>query len=442
MAGGIYSSMNKIRPGAYINFRTNQDEDTTIGTAGIVTMPLLLSWGPVGQLIEVTGTDMLNGNSLKKIGLMNTDSDAGPINLALENCRSVKIYNYRAAGDAATKTLTGGLVITAKYPGTFGNKIAILIKAITDGYIVETYADGYFVDSQKVAAATDLVANDYVTFGGTSVTLAATESTLLTGGSDGAAQATSTYFSLYFALLKNSRWNVLAYTGTVENDKQSIITFINTMRNDEGKYVQAVMGNITTANNEGIINSVCGVYRDNASITAENFVPWVAGATAGAGMTESLTGKVVEGATSIVGLLDNDATATALQAGKFILSFNQNGTVKVEKDINSLHTFTAIKGYDFSKNRVIRELDGIGTGIEDIWETTYLGKVSNNEAGRTLFRSSLINYLTGLENDGAIEDFDPDSVVVEPGDDVDSVIASIVIKPVDSMEFLYLTINV
>ena len=40
------------------------------------------------------------------------------------------------------------------------------------------------------------------------------------------------------------------------------------------------------------------------------------------------------------------------------------------------------------------------------------------------------------------DEFNKDLVVVEPGNDVDSVIASIAVKPVDSMEFLYMTINV
>ena len=50
-----------------------------------------------------------------------------------------------------------------------------------------------------------------------------------------------------------------------------------------------------------------------------------------------------------------------------------------------MYTFTADKSYIFSKNRVIREIDETGSGIENIWETTYLGKVTNNDNGRTLF---------------------------------------------------------
>ena len=131
-----------------------------------------------------------------------------------------------------------------------------------------------------------------------------------------------------------------------------------------------------------------------------------------------------------------------MQEGKFVLSTNQDGNIKVEKDINALHTFTAERSYTFSKNRVIRTLDEIGTSVCSIWENTYLGKVSNNDAGRTLFKSSIINYLTELQNLGAIQNFESDKVEVIAGGDIDSVIANVAIQPVDSMEILYMTINV
>ena len=213
------------------------------------------------------------------------------------------------------------------------------------------------------------------------------------------------------------------------------------MRNNEGKYVQAVISNYADANHEGIINNVCGAEIDGVQISENQFTAWVAGATAGAELNESLTGKVVNGATAIVNFKNNEEIIEGLKNGQFILSLNQDGSVKVEKDINSLHIFTE-KSYTFSKNRVIRELDEIGSGIESIWENTYLGKVTNDANGRTLFKSSIIDFLTQLQNVGAIAEFDTDSIAVEPGDNIDVVIATLAIKPLDSMEFLYMTVNI
>lgn len=442
MAGGIFSSMNKVRPGAYINFETNTKLTTSLGERGIATLATELSWGEEGKLIELTANDMNTGDCLAKIGLMPTDAKALLFNLALQNCSVLKIFKTNTGGTKATKTLEEGLVITAKYNGTFGNKIAVLVKKIGDKYDVETYADGYYVDSQKVSKIEELKANDYVVFSG-SGTLAETGATLLESGADGTTSTISTAYEQYFELLKVAKWNTMAVVTDDSETITNVNAFIKEMRESEGKYVQAVVANHDVADYEGLINNVNGVIlNDDTNVTAVQFTAWVAGATAGADIVESITGKVVENATGIIDLLSNDEIITGLGEGKFILSLNQNGEVKVEKDINSLHTFSLDKSYIFSKNRVIRELDEIGASIESIWETTYLGKVSNTEDGRTLFKSSIIDYLTTLQNKGAIVDFDSAAVNVSAGQDIDSVIASIAVKPVDSMEFLYMTVNV
>ena len=269
-------------------------------------------------------------------------------------------------------------------------------------------------------------------------------STLLSGGTNGTDAETAGY-TAYFELLRTTKFNTIAVPSTNDGVINSVIAFVQEMRDEEGKYVQAVVPynseRTTDIDYEGIIHNVNGVVLNNRTVSPVEFVAWVAGATAGADINESLTGKVVEDATEIVNLLTSAQIIEGLGKGYFILSLNQDGSIKVEKDINSLHTFNQ-KSYIFSKNRVIRELDEIGSQIESIWETTYLGKVTNNEAGRTLFKSSIISYLTELVNQGAIDTFDVDYVSVEAGTDIDSVIASIAVKPLDSMEFLYMTVNI
>lgn len=500
MAGGIFNTMNKARPGAYINFKTTPEEVSYIGERGIVTMALPLHWGGENKLIELSANDLRDGNSLSKVGLVNTESDALLLNLLLQNCTTAKLYNTYKNGVKATATLTvpdtyvltsdteiisgktyytrsgtgttedpyeytvvaspdvsdiatyyeklSGVTVTAKHPGTFGNKIAIVVTDMQNFFVVETYANGYYVETQKVTDAQSLVSNDYVDFVTDGRILTATNSILLSGGSDGTLMDGSEYLTQekYFGLLKATKFHTIGSNTTSEEDKVKIIQFIEDMRDKEGKYVQGVVANAepANANYEGIINVVNGVIlNDGTTISAADFVAWVTGATAGASIAESLTGMIVPNAIGIVDPLNNDEIIEGLNNGKFILSLNQNGTVKVEKDINSLHTFVSGgKDYDFSKNRVIRELDEIGSNIEDIWEQTYLGKVSANAEGRELFKSSLINLLTELRDEGAIQAFNTDSIIVEQGPDIDSVIASIAVQPLDSMEFLYMTVNI
>lgn len=445
MAGGIWTAQNKVRPGAYINFASDTTTITQVGTRGIVTMGMELDWGAEDKLIEVTVNDLINGKALASIGILAGEEKSLLPELALQNATLLKIYRLNKGGTAASITINTDLTVTAKYKGTFGNKIAILIEATEEEekFKVLTYANGYLVDTQIASTIGELVANNFVTFSGTG-NLASSSSTLLTGGANGTmptSTALATRYQEYFDLLTTSKFNTLALLTTEGTIEDNTIAFIKQMREDEGKYVQAVIANHGGVDYEGIINNINGVVINDTTITAAQFCAWVAGATAGAAITESLTGKIVPNATSIINPKSNQEIVNELAQGHLLLSLNQDGSVKVEKDINSLHTFTS-KSYIFSKNRIIRELDEIGSGIENIWETTYLGKVTNNANGLTLFRSSIINYLTGLRNEGAIDEFDSNNVIVEAGEDIDAVVASLSIKPLDSMEFLYMTVNI
>ena len=439
MAGGTFIAQNKIRPGAYLNFKSVGTPDAKVGARGIVTFATELDWGAEGKLIELYSSDMTSGDSLAKVGFTAFDKSSKLANLALSNAYLLKLYRLNKGGAKATITI-GDLTVTAKYAGLFGNKIAMLIKDLENGlFEVSTYADGYAVDTQKAATIADLVSNDFVDFSGEGA-LTESASVLLKGGTNG--EYSNGNYTEYFGLLKTTQWQTLAIVQNADEVNSLAAQFIEEMRDAEGKYVQLVLANYADADYEGIINNVSSVVMDGETITVDEFNAYVAGITAGASLVESNTGKVVEGATSIVNPLTNDEIIAALQEGKFVLSTNQDGNIKVEKDINALHTFTAERSYTFSKNRVIRTLDEIGTSVCSIWENTYLGKVSNNDAGRTLFKSSIINYLTELQNLGAIQNFESDKVEVIAGGDIDSVIANVAIQPVDSMEILYMTINV
>lgn len=65
--------------------------------------------------------------------------------------------------------------------------------------------------------------------------------------------------------------------------------------------------------------------------------------SAGCAINKSLTYYAFEDATEIINQLTHEQIIDALRRGKFILSSRQDGVVVVEQDINTLHTFTALK---------------------------------------------------------------------------------------------------
>ena len=53
MAGGTWTSQNKVQPGVYINTRSRGNLGVSIGEKGVVAIAEPLSWGPSGVIQEI-----------------------------------------------------------------------------------------------------------------------------------------------------------------------------------------------------------------------------------------------------------------------------------------------------------------------------------------------------------------------------------------------------
>jgi NADH:ubiquinone oxidoreductase subunit len=107
-----------------------------------------------------------------------------------------------------------------------------------------------------------------------------------------------------------------------------------------------------------------------------------------------------------------------------------------------LTKFNADKPKEFSKNKIIRVLDEIATNTQQVFETSFLGRVGNDDAGRNLFKANRVAYLQDLQNRSIIQNFAPADLEVLPGEDSDAVVMNLNVQPVDAMEKLYVTITV
>ena len=244
--------------------------------------------------------------------------------------------------------------------------------------------------------------------------------------------------------LKTVSFNVLCYPYDGDNEeanKAAIVTWIKAMREDEGIKCQAVLAN-HNADSEAIINVVQGVILTGGTeLTVAQTTAWVAGATAGAGITTSNTGMTYTGTIDVNPRMTRSEMEEAIQMGKFILKVDSAQNVSVVYDINSLTTITAEKGKIFTKNRVIRTIDNIANDVTKIFESNYVGKINNNEDGRSLLKGALVDYFTTLQNMAAIQNFETDDVTIVAGTDSDAVVVECNIQPVDSVEKIYITVN-
>lgn len=244
--------------------------------------------------------------------------------------------------------------------------------------------------------------------------------------------------------LRTVRWDVLCYPFDGEEEtaaKEAVSTYIRTMREDEGVKCQAVLAN-HPGDSEGVINVIQGMMMsDGTELAAKEVTAWVAGATAGAGIASSNTGKIYGGAVDVNPRMTRTEMEDAVKAGKFIFKTDTAQNVTAVYDINSLVTVTPEKGKVFSKNRVVRTLDNISNDISSIFESNYIGKVNNNGDGRSLFKAALADYFNTLQAMGGIQDFNTEDVEVSPGTESDAIIVNASVRPVDSVEKIYMTIN-
>lgn len=244
--------------------------------------------------------------------------------------------------------------------------------------------------------------------------------------------------------LRTVQFNTLAYPydgAGYDTNKLTIATWIESMRENEGVKVQVVFANYV-ADSEAIINVHQGIKLANGTtLTAAQVVVWVAGITAGVSINKSNAGQKYVGAIDVVPRMTKTEMEAAITAGKFIFKVDTAQNVTVVYDINSLTTETSDKGKIFKKNRVIRTIDGINNDIVEIFESNYVGKVNNNADGRSLLRATLIEYFNELQRLNAIQNFTAEDVAVSPGVDSDAVIIDCYIQPVDSVEKIYITVN-
>lgn len=221
-------------------------------------------------------------------------------------------------------------------------------------------------------------------------------------------------------------------------DYMEIEEWLRVQNEEEGRNIVAVFG-AGEFNSEYIINIGNAVYFDGEHYSKLNMTAWVAGATASAGVATSLTGKKVVGANDCE-RLTKSAQEEAVTAGYFIFKVDKAGNVTCVYDINTLTEITPEKGKQFRKNRFVRLIGSIRQDINTVFESNFMGKINNNETGRALFKSALVDYFKELERMGAIENFTPEDIVIRRGEDNDAVIVDVAIKSVDAVEKVYMTV--
>lgn len=437
MGGGTFTVQNKILPGAYINFVAKGGNITT-GERGVAVLPLVLNWGEEGKIVSLSAADFTRLAPVV-FGYDATD----PALLLVRECfkRAKTLKFYRVSGGEKAANTVGGIAVTAKYSGSRGNDIRVGVNVNVDEeskFDVVTYLEETEVDRQTVAAASELAENEYVTFGGEG-TLTAAAAASLAGGSDGVVDGSA--YTAFLNALEVEDFNVVGYPGGETEIKALFAAFVKRLREDEGKKVTCVLANYANADYEGIVSVKNGVLLETGeTLTPEQAVAWVTGASAAAQINDSLTNAAYEGAVDAFPKYTKSGYEDAIRAGEFCF-YADRSKARVLTDINTLLTFGGGKSQDWTSNRVIRVMDAWANDAAQIFNERYIGLQTNNDIGRQLFKADLVALALQYQAIEAISNFDSKDITIQQGSGKRDVLVNCALQPNDSMEKLYMIVT-
>ncbi|MCK1972703.1 phage tail sheath family protein [Bacillus safensis] len=447
MNGGTFTpGTEKKRPGIYFNFKTTAQQRITLGDRGTVALPITMSWGEPKTFISISGIEDLN----KKVGLNIDDKSLLLFREAKKKAQTVLLYRLNE-GEPAKAQISENFNVLANYGGQKGNEVTI---QVTENVLdsskrdVVTYVGTDIVDKQVVTDVKELKQNKYVSFSGEGeVTI--TAGVTLSGGKNGVPSVAD--YTAFLEAAETEYFDVIALpNNTSEQLKATFVAFIKRLRDDQGRKVQGVVANYA-ADHEGIINVTSGVVlEDGTEITPAKATAWVAGASAGANFNQSLTFVEYEGAVDTLERLDNDQVEYRLSQGEFLFTFDaRDRTVSVEKDINSLTSYTTEKNKTFGKNKIIRVLDAINNDLtRELKDLIKLRKANGNDIpasddGLQLVKTLITQYLTQLQDGSGITGFDSETdITIALNEDRDGFLIDLAVQPVDAAEKFYFNVEV
>ena len=402
------------------------------------------------------------------------------VSLLLSGCIDTLVMSANTGGEKAKAIIPikdGELEIEAQKQGAFGNDILVSCQSVPVAageepqWMFATHIAGHEASdkprmSQVVSSPYDLQNNDFITIRvvaddpvdpvdpvdpddradlGVGPSLVEFAGIPLEGGSNGTVSL-ETRIPSYLRRIKNQTWQCMGWQWPMETHKQLVQQFVQRMRDENGIYVQVAMA-AEHANHESTIN----VYKEHGgarnpatgdTFTIDEIALMVASMTAGADIITSNTNTPLPIQLEFDYELDNQEIIDGLQKGKLMFTRRRNGIIKIEQDINSLHTFTPKKNREFRKNNILRKLDEIGTTIRSTWENFFMGNEINDEFGRALYKAQVDTYFTEMMMLRALQNHSIDNLRVRQGNEPDAVVMDALVQPTDAMERLFMTVYV
>ena len=488
------------RPGVFINVAARAQQLITGGLTGVVAATIKAGWGPttvqrietVEEALRVYSGSELPFNSAAGTGVADQYNAYFVIKNILEGGASAVLARRVLGPNPVKSSLTlrdttaapiSVIRIDARYAGRHGNTFQVQVAA-TPGASTQqiTLRDGDNVvlatwTSESNSGSTDFVSdfvdiinNDDSNVWVDAVELADGNNILATVSSTPLSESTdvfgdeenisnSSYTSTTASPLKDfelENFEILYIDDDNVALRTSIRSWVESQRNNNGNRIQYITGSSLAetvveaiARNNFNREYVNYVYpgikaadRSSREVTYPGYLgaARVSGIMAGLPLSESLTFYPIEDINDVETRLSNDDIRTLLAGGIMPIVWD-GARFKIERGINSLVTLNDLQDDSFKKIKIIRILDNIYNALNISINDNSIGKTNNNAAGRADTLRSIRTFLQTQSDDDLIEPnytvgLDPDNPTT-----VDSMFVLIGVQPIDSIEFVYMTIR-
>lgn len=449
--GGIWTagSYSKVLPGAYFNIKSAPSTSSDIATKGTVALiyDIAVPSADVdtvdeatlyGKFIEIEKSDYISGAYADILGFVTSDSEAYLLN---------QLFNYATTAQVLPKYSWVADVADADATTADAEKAWTLVSSTITAGVSAVYVYERIVGTIKTTRT---------------ITWTATATTL--------AKFTQELYNITFDVAVIDSKNEFDTSLEI----QAFVSAIVDLRNNYGKQVKGVVtqdiDDTDTASGLWYINKVHNIinFLDGDGIVRDAYV-WaviVAAMDAGALYNESNTAKVITGmsklcdengndfnpyVSSTISGEDTQSLEDEVASGFFAPCYRDDGVLIVCSDVNCLTEDIVFNGYNinsdiFKKNRPTRVISQLITDMSLKWKTSFMGKVTNNDKNRGIFKAYCINYLEKIQANDGIENFDRNNdiqIIASPdASKKDAVVMNLYVQPLDSMEKLYGTFTV
>lgn len=442
MAGGSFSSMNKVIPGIYYKISKQAVQQPLLTASGVLLWIGARTWGDAVERISLD--DYSKDICYRKTGLSNTSKR---MELFAQSCQELIAYDPREGrAKASAKAFGDKVTLTAAKPGSLGNSISVvIIDYSADVAEVRTSVDGVVQHRQRVKKLGELVSNDWVVFGVEAASAGDSAhsnfgTVNLTGGSDGTASTVGAGGgAIDLSPVEDEYFNVVVTDDQSPEMRQEIAAWIADRCDKRGRYARCLFVDknaLPDSAPDNMYLSLC-VNSVNGDDSLTAFA--LACVEAGASWNESATMSTFGLDGALDEALSDEDLETAIENGIMAIMKRVDGALCICKDINTRAKDSAIPA-QLGKNRAVRLVETLRNTLRSLWETQYAGKVHNDETGRLLWKSKVCEVLNEFVAGHGIEQYESDDIVVAAGEKSDEVVMTIPLQFIDSAELVYVNL--